>query len=366
MRVFLAVCAAFAFFALLTVGPSADPAAGIPGLKPATVSLHDVIAKYNAALKSEQVETGYELWHVSSGGLAGTEEDIYDRSDYRDTRVLGPFQTAEGRLGKQSWVQNENGYTVLMHGAHHMDATSSDALQDAINGKETDYVKLLGEISAPKPAYVVEVAPPGGRHEWLYIDATSGALVRKDRLVEGLHYVTTYGDFRTTNGVVRPWHIHSSDGRPGNDYDAQMTTFTPNTPPDRNLFAIPTDRRNVVEFPPGVSAVRLPARIIDGSIVVTATIDGRGLDFALDSGSSSVVLDSSVARQLGLPTFGAMTGSTVGTYTEHLSVVRRSTSDLLRCTISSSTACRSTISSRKTRRSWDSWASISLRIASFM
>jgi predicted aspartyl protease len=51
--------------------------------------------------------------------------------------------------------------------------------------------------------------------------------------------------------------------------------------------------------------VRLPARIdAEGQIIVRLVVNGRGLDFALDTGCSTIVIDRGVATELGLPEYG--------------------------------------------------------------
>jgi len=54
------------------------------------------------------------------------------------------------------------------------------------------------------------------------------------------------------------------------------------------------------EFPVAQSVVDVPARFVDGDIIVRLAIAGRKLDFVLDSGASSIVIDRDVARELGL------------------------------------------------------------------
>jgi predicted aspartyl protease len=77
-----------------------------------------------------------------------------------------------------------------------------------------------------------------------------------------------------------------------------------------------------MHFPTGVTDVRLPARFDDGGvIIVRLTINGRGLDFQLDSGAAGIVLDADVAQQLGLPTFGQLTAATAGTYKASQTIV---------------------------------------------
>jgi hypothetical protein len=54
------------------------------------------------------------------------------------------------------------------------------------------------------------------------------------------------------------------------------------------------------EFPADAGIVKLPARFVDGDIIVRLSIQGRPFDFVLDSGASSIVIDSDVAADLGL------------------------------------------------------------------
>ena len=68
--------------------------------------------------------------------------------------------------------------------------------------------------------------------------------------------------------------------------------------------AVPANRRALVEFPAGRTTVRLPARFVHGAIVVRVQIGDRGVDFALDSGSDSIVIDPGTVADLGLHASG--------------------------------------------------------------
>ena len=67
--------------------------------------------------------------------------------------------------------------------------------------------------------------------------------------------------------------------------------------------------------------MQLPARISEQHVIVRVTINGRGLDFLLDSGASGIVLDADVAKQLGLKTFGRSVQTTAGTYEASQTIV---------------------------------------------
>ena len=116
--------------------------------------------------------------------------------------------------------------------------------------------------------------------------------------------VSTYGDFRVTNGKTKPWHFDQADDHPESDQHYQLVSkIAPAAISDAEV-AVPGTLREVVVFPTGVNIVRLPARIERGRILVRVTINGRGLDFPLDSGASGIVIDRDVARSLGLELLG--------------------------------------------------------------
>jgi len=62
--------------------------------------------------------------------------------------------------------------------------------------------------------------------------------------------------------------------------------------------------RSLITFS-GSQPVVLPARFVDGEIVLRVTINGRGLDFGVDTGANVMTIDPGVASQLGLASEGS-------------------------------------------------------------
>ena len=60
-------------------------------------------------------------------------------------------------------------------------------------------VRLAGE-SVALNAYVVEINPPAGRREWLYIDKRTGNITRREYVERRRRYVSTYDDYRAVEG----------------------------------------------------------------------------------------------------------------------------------------------------------------------
>ena len=321
----LAVCAFLALgfgpvTALADVPPApstaADPSAQPPaGIVPTKATLAQVLASYDASSGSlpSGVTTSREVDTITAYGETGTYTEIDSGDDFIETTRLGPTTTASGTYHGHQWRQNENGYTRAVTGIHEEEERSDQALTRAVKGENPGSVRLIGEVESPERAYVVEVNPSAGRQEWLFVDASTGRLFRREESRLGHRIVWTYDDFRTIDGVTTPWHQHLFDGFAGNDVDWRTTKLSYGDPVAPSELAIPPTR-SPLHFPAGVTHVRLPARIDDGTIIVRLSINGRGLDFKLDSGTSGIALDVDVARELGLARFGESTHTVAGTF----------------------------------------------------
>lgn len=284
-----------------TPDPSTLPPTGI---KATTETLPQVLSLYGASLgKAAHPATSSETTTIVGHGMTETDTELRSGGDYVMTSHMGQVTTSEGRFHGQQWRQDEDGYTRTITGVHSEDQRSADALQGAVQGDPSPSVRLLGEVSSPTSAYVVEVHPDGGRLEWLFFDSASGRLVRREESVDRERVVWVYDDFRTTDGAVQPWHEHYTDGTADDEFDERTTSLAYGVTIQQKALAVPTSSPGL-RFPPGVTDVRVPAVFDDeGDIVVRIMIGGRGLDLQLDSGTSDIVIDSGTASTLGLPTF---------------------------------------------------------------
>jgi predicted aspartyl protease len=208
---------------------------------------------------------------------------------------------------------------VQNSGVHRRDEVNDHALRHAL--EPGSGVTLLGQVLAPQAAYVVKVAPPDGRVEYVFYDKGSCLITRRERAVIDQRVITTYEDFRTTNGATWAWHVHQTDGRPYNDIDWALVSVDDKTPIDPGVFQPP--RSDTSHFTLASPKIVLPGKILADRVILTAQVGHHKVDFQLDSGSSQIVLDKSVADALGLPTFGRQTQTTAGTYTSTRSAVPR-------------------------------------------
>src|SRR6202034_596606 len=132
-------------------------------------------------------------------------------------------------------------------------------------------------------AFVIEIDPPGGRHEWRYIDKRTGNIARREYIEKSRRYTVTYDDYRTFDGIAEPSHVHSVDSY-GNERDITLLSRTLDLTPDPRDVDVALSRRSLVEFPAGVTNVHLPTRIVNGLCVVKVHIGLKDYDFLLDSG----------------------------------------------------------------------------------
>jgi len=304
-------------FAACRAATDPTPAANAPpaGLHASASNLATVLAAWRKADGTPKIRlaTEVETDAVTAYGLTGVTRIVTAGEDYRETDTLGPVTTQFGRFHGQRWRLNENGILINEIGVHKRNQVDDQALRVATAAPTKD-VSLAGDVDSPVAAYVLKVNPPDGRLEWLFIDKKTSLLDREIDAYPDSRLTITYDDYRPVDGEMRAWHTHLSDGHAENDRDYHVTADDFNVRVADADINIPEGGASIVSFPPDATTVRLPARLSDGKVIVRLTINGRGLDFALDSGASGIVLDGEVAKDLGIKTFGKSIQSTAGPY----------------------------------------------------
>ncbi len=287
------------------------------GLIPSSTTLAHVRAVYRAAHTGQRTKnaTLIEEWRLVQDGQTGLFRVHRFGKDFRETTILGPLVYDNGVHAGTRWQQNRNGLTFTFSGIHERDAISDRAW----DSNDERYVQLIGE-SVALNAFVIEVEPPNGRREWLFVDKRSGQIVREDRLERSRRFVTTYDDFRTFDGALLAGRVRSVDSLNNVREQILNTRYLDTTPDPADVAVIPT-RRTLVEFPPGVPLVRLPVRFTNGLLVVRVVADGHPFDFLLDSGAAGIVIDPVVSETLSLERYGERVGATMGPFPETTSIV---------------------------------------------
>ena len=265
------------------------------------------ILKRSTAAEGRLEDGPYVVLARSHGG---GEDDTFvtrqDGSDYRTVDTSGDFTTAYGSYHGQSWTQDENGTVLLQSDFVAKTDPNILALEHPEDPKYN--VKAFGITRAANPQYVVEVNPPGGSDQFRYYDVKTMLLTQTVTFSKDRHkHVFAYADYRTAFGETRAYHTHYTDGRNNNDTDTWVTSILKD--PSPAPLTIPTSRP-LYTVPEG--GVRIPARFTDAGIIVRVTIAGRGFDFVLDSGASTLAFDADAAGAVGIHPYGKTTDTDGG------------------------------------------------------
>lgn len=306
-RVFTIGVFVAAFFPLSALA-AADPLdAPPPDLTPASAKLSAVLAANAAAagkLVAGQVDISVEDWTFVKNDKAGTEHLERSGGDYVAIVRQDPFQDEYGSFNGVGWHRDDNGFTSLTTSADETPFLPLRVLDDLTDPKND--LSLAGVTPGNDPQYVVKSVEPGSKHpRWIFVDEATGLISRIESIGGKRRITHTFSDYRLDRGLREPWHIHDSDGRPALDADWQRVSVAHPAQIDPTHFA-PAKSEPTVSF--GLDhAADLAARMFYGTFIVRLSVQGRGLDFLVDSGSSGSFIDRTVADELHLPSFGQTT-----------------------------------------------------------
>lgn len=265
--------------------------------EPAPISLSDLYAKVRTARGLLAPGSYVQHRKIHRGEVDLTSTTYRDGADWVTTTEGGGYTTSSGGFHGQTWWRDDNGIVIRDSNFDARDNQNTVAfLRPAIDPN----VKLLG-VTSDTHQLVVEAKPPGGVDEYRYYNAATYLLERIVRFgYDRYRSVTDYSDYRDTFGFMMPYKVHSYDGRPQNDDTYETTSYEKNDSPVD--YSIPISRPLFTLF--GSGGLRLPAHFTRSGIIVRLDVDGRGLDFLLDSGASGLCIDPGVAHELGRTPFG--------------------------------------------------------------
>ena len=262
--------------------------------------------------KANARNTVRETWSFTDTGLSGTEDLARSGTDYHSVIRTAAFTQEYGQAGDKRWHRGPNGF---VNATTDRDEESFFALrvdEDAADPKND--VTVAGQ-SADPAAYVLKIHVTGSRHpEWAFYDKATGNLVRFEYAVSRGRVATAFDDFRTVDGITQAWHVHDSWWDRALDDDYRLTAFHAGMAIPPAEFAQPANS----SMPQG-SDVRekLPVQFAFGAAIVRVNVQGRGLDFELDSSMRESMISHDVAEELHLDNFGHAKTDSKGRQTEY-------------------------------------------------
>jgi hypothetical protein len=283
------------------------------GIVPAAISLDAVLranARAQGTLSPGLPASRREHWTISLGSMTGTMTSVSSGRDLREDEYLGPNHVASGIADGRLWNMNANGQVCFGSGLHRSD----DIDLDAIRARVHSGVILLGRVQTPVDAYVVRIQPAGGRLEYRFYDAKTFLLDRLEEIRQARRLTITLSDYRTTQGLTEPWHIHTSDGFATNDEDRTMTSLELGIRIEPAELSVPAAGAPLISLVASPQSV--PAEMSGDDVVVPIAIAGHTVDFILDSGASGIIIDNALVEDFGIKEYGRITDETAGTYVE--------------------------------------------------
>ncbi len=272
---------------------------------PANLSAPEIVARSRTARGTLATGRYVIIDRIRGGGMDRVRTTRIDGANSIAVVQNGEYTTASGFYNGQGWNQDENGLVLLRSDFRRFVDPNNRALlhpEDPANR-----VTVLGLTQTQPQEYVIEANPPDGSDQLRYYDARTFLVNRFITFDADMHqHVTEFSDYRPVFGSVRPFRIHNYDGRPQNDTVTETVSIE-RAPAGSTPVTMPVSRALYTIDKPVV----IPAAFSKSGIVVRVTMNGRGLDFLLDSGASGLAIDAGVAHQLGLSAYG-LTNQTIG------------------------------------------------------
>ena len=207
-------------------------------------------------------------------------------AEQRQTFDHNGLHSEQGTYHGEAWEQGNNGLTVIS------EKDPGNAIKDPISTTVT-------HVTQPFDAYVIAELNARGAGRRTYYDSTTFQRRRVDDVsvdettTETVDAFATFGD-RT---LPKRWTVISQ--RPHEETPYERVEYVAGVTTDADVQEPPT-RRMLVEFPPGVDRVDLPITRIGNQFFVRVSVGSKLVDFALDTGSSRIVIDPELARDLGV------------------------------------------------------------------
>ncbi len=282
--------------------------AGRPALAERLPSLTSILQNYSLAIADAGAGEVKQLTisgMLAGGGLTGTFTTWRENDRERTDEHLGPRDEKTLRNGARFWYDDANGNARELTGSLARRARTEHFIDSGEFALRPDRCLLRGRsVIAERPTYVLDVAAEGGETETLYVDTRTSLPARIAYEEDDGRATVDFGDWRSVSGRRYPFRSVISDGDHAYDTQQITTAIDVGAPIDPATFA-PFAARTIEMSAP--ETVALSVR--DGHLYAPVTIAGHAYQFLVDTGAQSILVDRTVAMQLGLSTSGTFEAS---------------------------------------------------------
>ena len=234
--------------------------------------------------------------------MRGTFHSWRDGTKGRSDEVFGPRAESTLKIGDRVMYSDGNGDVRTYRGIYAQRERTSDFIDSGDFLEHPEDVRFLGAKNINGVAtYALEIHPPQGQAQRLYIDRTTYLIDRLEyESGDGLETVD-YSDYREVQGQLFAYTGVASNG----DHDFDVTEKTTDVALGKSIapgvFREPHQRFIDVE-----GTVEVPLIERAEHWYATVTLGAKPYQFLIDTGSQNIVIDSRVAREQHLKEAGAL------------------------------------------------------------
>jgi hypothetical protein len=270
--------------------------------------------------KIEAIRSMRSVSRLEMGGLSGTTEAVFVAPDKVYTYFdLGILQFTQAFDGERAWIKDQNDQVLEVTGPEKNAVVSGTYMtgmsyfrDDGMVGEEV----YLGDTTIDNQAYFIFAAvPEHGDSLILYFNKGTRRLEISEETLDELEIVTFFSDFREVGGIEFPFKAVSKSPIPQFSAVIEIAEIEINVPVDESLFRMEVDEPEDFYFPEGVDSVNVPFIFYGGHLFVKGGVNGnKVVEFILDSGAGSNVIDSSYAAEIGLEVAGDLPAKGIAGY----------------------------------------------------
>jgi len=286
-----------------------------PGVHPTGATLAAVLARVAGAMGTPDRAYAQrrERYAIAASDFNFEATATIRGDDFVVTSTLDGETYSAGRSGGAHWRQTPRGLVHLVE---------ADVQGDDLDRWPTALLPLSSQCTIAGETthgnafeWVLLDRREHDIPHWFFVDALSGRIVREISR-EGIRVeTTTFDDFRSTSGVIRPFRWHTEG--PGGVFDVQVASVDPEAV-DAKRVAIPGSSSDTLPLPDQAEVI--PSRFRPEQIFVPVKAGGKSALFQLDTGTPNITVSQELAHRLGLRValgHATLPELTVGTMTAH-------------------------------------------------
>lgn len=218
---------------------------------------------------------GGENWNLDQTGLVIVDGSVLGRSSAINQAYVGNFGL---------WTPNHGGATITWGGSKSQDGKSYDVLT----------------ATPPSSSVPIDIWFDKATHLPVTVVQTAGPLVT----------TMTMADFRPVQGLMIPYRVDKSN--PNGTTSFTVTSVEVDPSGGAAHFMAPTSSPHDFSIANGATQASVPVQILKNHVWLDVMLNGKGpFHFAFDTGGANVI-DSAVAKDLGVASGGSTEVTGVG------------------------------------------------------